>query len=160
MVIEMVWDGGLFPPTAPENVRLAGVATMSGADPPPPPVTVNGAEVTLVSPVDANVSVRSPALPVTARFVNYATPALALIIVVPPSVPPPDATVAVTALAALETTLFARSRTSTTGWVASGAPLAAPTGCVRIPRRAGNPAVSTIALEVAGVSPVAEKRSV
>jgi hypothetical protein len=89
------------------------------------------ADVAADAPVTPNVSVRAPALPDIARFVNAATPASALTVDVPLSVPPPLAIAAVTE--AVDVVRFpAASRSSTTGWRDSAAPLVPSPGCVRI----------------------------
>ena len=68
-------------------------------------------EVTPVNPDAEKLRVRSPAVPVTERFVNVAAPlALVLTVAPPPSVPPPVAIDAVTATPAWLTALFAASR--------------------------------------------------
>jgi hypothetical protein len=62
-----------------------------------PAVTVTVVEVAPVSPVAAKLSVRSPAVPLIAKFVKLATPVPSVVAVtVPPSVPPPVAIAAVT----------------------------------------------------------------
>jgi hypothetical protein len=92
---------------------------------------VNVPDVREVRPGLENVSVRSPAVPETESPTNVATPPTAATVLVPTSVPPPDAIDAVTEAVDVVTRLPAASRISITGWVASGVPTGAPTGCVR-----------------------------
>ena len=53
-----------------------------------PNVKVNDADVTAVSDVGVNVNVNGPAVPVSRKLVNVATPATAATVVVPDNVPP------------------------------------------------------------------------
>ena len=56
-----------------------------------PNVKVNDVDVTAVSKVGVNVNVNGPAVPVSRKLVNVATPATAATVVVPDNVPPvPD----------------------------------------------------------------------
>ena len=98
-------------------------------------------------------SVRTPLAPVMTRFVKVAIPAIASMVVVPVSVPPPVAIDAVIAAAAEVTTFPAASRTSTTGCVASGAPDAAPPGCILIASVAGVPGMTVMATAGALMEP-------
>src|SRR2546429_9845812 len=60
-----------------------------------PAVSVTVAELTPVSPVAEKLRVRSPAVPVIARFVKVATPVSVVVAVrLPPSGPPPVAVAA------------------------------------------------------------------
>jgi len=62
-----------------------------------PAVIVTAFEVTLVSPVVAKLSVRSPTVPLMERFVKVAVPLdVVVAVAVPPKVPPPVAIAAVT----------------------------------------------------------------
>ena len=100
--------------------------------------------------------------PVSVRFVNVATPFTAVTLVVPPSVPLPLATAAVTdsvAPAPVVTTNPALSRIRTTGCVVNAEPLVAPAGCVCIDSDAAT-CVAVRLADVALVTPLAEKVSV
>ena len=71
-----------------------------------PNVKVNDDDVTAVSEVGVNVKVNGPAVPVSRKFVNVATPATAATVVVPDNVPPvPEAIVATTFTVELVTVL-------------------------------------------------------
>jgi len=105
-------------------------------------VIVNDADATAVRPVLEKESVRSPGVPETDSPTNVTTPPTAATELVPPSVPPPDATDAVTDAVDVVTRFPAASRISITGCVASGLPITAPTGCVRMPSRVGAPGVT------------------
>jgi hypothetical protein len=118
-----------FDPFFEDNAIALLSSVMTG---PAGAVIVNDADVTLVSPGLANVSVRSPAVPEMLSAVNVATPPTEGTVLVPPSVPPPVAIDAETDAVDPVTTFPAASRTSTTGCVASGVPTGAPPGCVRI----------------------------
>ena len=62
-----------------------------------PNVKLNEPDVTAVSDVGVNVNVNGPAVPVSRKLVNVATPAFAATVVVPDNVPPvPEAIVATT----------------------------------------------------------------
>ena len=69
-----------------------------------PNVKVNDDDVTAVSEVGVNVKVNGPAVPVSRKLVNVATPATAATVVVPDNVPPvPEAIVATTLIVELVT---------------------------------------------------------
>ena len=71
-----------------------------------PNVKLNDDDVTAVSEVGVNVKVNGPAVPVSLKLVNVATPATAATVVVPDNVPPvPDAIVATTLTVELVTVL-------------------------------------------------------
>ena len=62
-----------------------------------PNVKVNDDDVIAVNEVGVNVNVNGPAVPVSLKLVNVATPATAATVVVPDNVPPlPDPIVATT----------------------------------------------------------------
>ena len=84
--------------------------------------------------------------PANVRSVKVATPLTALIDVVPPSTPPLATTTMVAV--ALVTVLLLASAIRTTGWVASTAPDAAPTGCVVTRIFAATPGVKVILAEI------------
>src|SRR2546425_67174 len=89
-----------------------------------PAVTVMVPEVTALSPVAPKVRVRSPTVPVIARFVKVATPpAVVMAVRVPPSAPAPVAMAAVTVTPDWLTGLPAPSRSCTTGCCANTSPL-------------------------------------
>src|ERR1035437_139658 len=95
-------------------------------------VTVTVLEVAEVRPVAVKLSVCAPD-PLILRLVKVATPFTALTVVVPASVPVPDAIAAVTAFVAPATFVPLPSRISTTGCVANTVPLLAlADGCVVI----------------------------
>lgn len=109
------------------------MAVGAGSDPPPPlAVTVKLADVALVRPEDVNVMVWGP-LPVTARLLKVATPLVALTVVVPDSVPLPDANAAVTDAPLDVTVLPLESWIRMDGCGLSADPDEAPPGCVCIP---------------------------
>jgi hypothetical protein len=92
--------------------------------------TVKLSEVTPLTPFAVKLRLWGPA-PVIARSVNVATPFRAVTVVVPVSVPLPDAFVTVTA-SVLDVTVFPEaSRMATTGCVVNGAPLRAPAAGAR-----------------------------
>jgi hypothetical protein len=72
-------------------------------------------EVTAVRDVGVNVRVKFPAVPVITRLVNVATPATAATVVVPESVPVPEAIDATTLPVNDVTVLSPESVTLTTG---------------------------------------------
>src|SRR2546429_6040773 len=77
---------------------------------------VMGPGVAEVSPVAGKLKVRSPAVPVIARFVKLAAPlAFVVAVSVPPRVPPPVAIAAVTVTPAWLAGLPLASRSCTTG---------------------------------------------
>ena len=81
-----------------------------------PNVKVNDDEVTAVNEVGVNVNVNAPAVPVSLKFVNVATPATAATVVVPESVPPvPDPIEATTLTVELVTVLPLASTILITG---------------------------------------------
>ena len=81
-----------------------------------PNVKVNDDDVTAVSEVGVNVKVNGPAVPVSRKFVNVATPATAATVVVPDNVPPlPDPIVASTFTVELVTVLPLASTILITG---------------------------------------------
>jgi hypothetical protein len=89
-------------------------------------------EVTAVRDAGVKIRVKSPAVPVITRLVNVATPATAVAVVVPESVPVPEAIDATTLLVNDVTVLSPESVTLTTGWVVKADPLTAPAGWVVI----------------------------
>jgi hypothetical protein len=89
-------------------------------------------EVTAVRDAGVKVRVKFPAVPVITRLVNVATPATAVAVVVPESVPVPEAIDATTLLVNDVTVLSPESVTLTTGWVVKADPLTAPAGWVVI----------------------------
>ena len=81
-----------------------------------PNVKVNDDDVTAVSEVGVNVNVNGPAVPVSRKLVNVATPATAATVVVPDNVPPvPDPIVATTFTVELVTVLPPESTILITG---------------------------------------------
>ena len=71
-----------------------------------PNVKVNDDDVTAVRDVGVNVNVNAPAVPVSRKLVNVATPATAATVVVPDNVPPvPDPIDATTLTVELVTVL-------------------------------------------------------
>src|SRR2546425_232684 len=127
-----------------------------------PAVTVMVPEVTALSPVAPKVRVRSPTVPVIARFVKVATPpAVVMAVRVPPSAPAPVAMAAVTVTPDWLTGLPAPSRSCATGCCANATPLCAEAeGWVVIVSCVAAPAPTVIVPEVAPVSPVALKLNV
>ena len=112
-------------------------------------VTVTVPDVALVRPDAANVMVCAPA-PLICKLLNVAMPFTAFTVVVPTSVPVPDANDAVTAFVAPTTTPFAASRTCTTGWVPNATPLSeAALGCVATNSCVAGSAVITTLPDVA-----------
>ena len=97
-----------------------------------PAVIVSELEVTAVKAVGVKVKVKAPAVPVITRLVNVAIPEAAATVVVPESVPVPEAIDATTLTLELVTVLPLASTMRITGWVARVDPLAAPVGCVVI----------------------------
>ena len=81
-----------------------------------PNVKVNDDDVTAVKEVGVNVNVNGPAVPVSLKLVNVATPATAATVVVPDKVPPvPDPIVATTFTVELVTVLPPESTILITG---------------------------------------------
>jgi hypothetical protein len=89
-------------------------------------------EVAAVRDAGVKVSMKFPAVPVIRRLVNVATPATAVAVVVPESVPVPEAIDATTLPVNDVTVLSPESVTRTTGWVVKADPLTAPDGWVVI----------------------------
>jgi hypothetical protein len=89
-------------------------------------------EVTAVRDAGVKVRVKFPAVPVITRLVNVATPATAATVVVPESVPLPEAIDATTLPVNDVTVLSPESVTLTTGCVVKADPLTAPAGWVVI----------------------------
>jgi hypothetical protein len=85
-------------------------------------------EVTAVRDAGVKVRVKFPAVPVITRLVNVAIPDEAVTVVVPESVPVPEAIDATTATVELVTVLPLASTIRITDWVARVDPLAAPVG--------------------------------
>ena len=76
----------------------------------------NAVDVTAVNEVGVNVNVKFPAVPVSCKLVNVATPAIAATVVVPDNVPPvPVAIVATTLTVELVTVLPPESTILITG---------------------------------------------
>jgi hypothetical protein len=107
-------------------------------------------EVMGVNEVGVKVRVKFPAVPVITRLVNVAIPDDAVTVVVPESVPVPEAIDATTLTEELVTVLPLASTMRITGWIPSVDPLAAPVGWVVIAAAvaapgavAGNTAVIT-----------------
>ena len=81
-----------------------------------PNVKVNDDDVIAVKEVGVKVNVNGPAVPVSRKFVNVATPATAATVVVPDNVPPlPDPIVATTFTVELVTVLPPESTILITG---------------------------------------------
>ena len=101
-----------------------------------------------------------PTLPASVNPLNVATPATALTVVVPPSVPPvPDWIATVTAVVASDTVLPCPSLIVTTGCVVSAAPEAPPAGAVVSASVVAPPGVTEMFPESICVNPVAVKRN-
>jgi len=110
----------------PTDARV--IATLVAA----PAASAKLLEVTAVRDAGVKVRVKFPAVPVITRLVNVATPATAVAVVVPESVPVPEAIDATTLLVNDVTVLSPESVTLTTGWVVKADPLTAPAGWVVI----------------------------
>ena len=110
-------------------------------------------EVTGVKDVGVKVRVKFPAVPVMTRSVKVAIPDNAVTVVVPESVPVPEAIVATTLTEELVTVLPLASTIRITGWVARVDPLAAPVGCVVI--AAAVAAAATVRVNVCVADPLA-----
>ena len=93
-----------------------------------PAVTVSAFEVAAVKPLGVNLKVKAPAVPVITKLVKVATPATAAIVVVPLSVPVPDAIAATTFEVKPVIAFPLPSTTRTTGWVESAVVFAPPIG--------------------------------
>ena len=115
---------------------------------------VRALEVTAVRELGVKVKVKFPAVPVITKLVKVAKPLTAATVVVPLSVPVPDARVATTSTVDVVTVLPLASTMRITGCVPRGDPLVAPTGCVVIAAAVAIPAVGVIDC-VALVRPVA-----
>ena len=76
---------------------------------------MNEDDVIAVKAVGVNVNVCAPAVPVSRKLVNVATPEDAATVVVPDNVAPPDATVATTLTVEFVTVLPPESTIRTTG---------------------------------------------
>ena len=113
-------------------------------------------EVTALRDAGVKVRVKLPAVPVMTRLVNVAIPDDAVTVVVPESVPVPEAIDATTLTVEEVTVLPLASTIRITGWVASWDPLAAPVGCVVIAAALAAP----VAVVIVGVVPVKLELSV
>ena len=71
-----------------------------------PNVKVNDDDVTAVSKVGVNVKVNGPAVPVSRKLVNVATPATAATVVVPDNDPPAPVAIVATTLTVEEVTVL------------------------------------------------------
>ena len=71
-----------------------------------PNVKVNDDDVTAVSKVGVNVKVNGPAVPVSRKLVNVATPATAATVVVPDNDPPTPVAIVATTLTVEEVTVL------------------------------------------------------
>ena len=80
-----------------------------------PNVKLKELDVTAVSEVGVNVKVNGPAVPMSLKLVNVATPATAATVVVPDNVPAPVAIVATTLTVELVTVLPPESTILITG---------------------------------------------
>jgi hypothetical protein len=130
-------------------------------------VMLSELEVTGVKEVGVKARVKAPAVAVITRLVNVAIPDDAATVVIPESVPVPEAIDATTLTEEVVTVLPLASTMRITGWVARVDPLAAPVGWVVIAAAvaapgavAGNTAVITPALAecVTEVAPVTLKK--
>ena len=120
-----------------------------------PNVKLKELDVTAVSEVGVNVKVNGPAVPVSRKSVNVATPATAATVVVPDNVPPaPVAIVATTLTVELVTVLPFASTILITGWTVKLTPLTAPDGWVVIADAVAVPNVKLKELDVTAVSAV------
>jgi hypothetical protein len=93
-----------------------------------PPVRVNELEVAAVKAVGVKVKVKAPAVPVIIKLVNVATPETAATVVVPVSVPEPDAIDATTLTIEPVTVLLLASVILTDGDPLTTPPLVTPVG--------------------------------
>ena len=139
------WIASVDPLAAP-----IGCVVIADADA-APAVMLSELEVTAVKAVGVKVKVKAPAVPVITRLVNVAIPEAAATVVVPESVPVPDAIDATTLALEPVTVLPLASMMRITGWIASVDPLAAPVGCVVIADADAVPA-SVVIVEVVPVS--------
>ena len=71
-----------------------------------PNVKLNDDDVTAVSEVGVNVNVNGPAVPVSCKLVNVATPPTAATVVVPDNVPPVPVAIVATTLTVEPVTVF------------------------------------------------------
>ena len=110
------------PGDVPTDARV--IATLVAG----PTVMASELEVMGVNEVGVKVRVKLPAVPVITRLVNVAIPDDAVTVVVPESVPLPEAIDATTLTLGEVTVLPLASTIRITGWVASVDPLAAPVG--------------------------------
>jgi hypothetical protein len=110
----------------PTDARV--IATLVAA----PAASAKLLEVAAVRDAGVKVSMKFPAVPVIRRLVNVATPATAVAVVVPESVPVPEAIDATTVPVNDVTVLSPESVTRTTGWVVIIALVAAPTWKVKV----------------------------
>jgi hypothetical protein len=117
----------------PTDARV--IATLVAA----PAASAKLLEVAAVRDVGVNVRVKFPAVPVITRLVNVATPATAATVVVPESVPVPEAIDTTTLPVNDVTVLSPESVTLTTGWVVKADPLTAPAGWVVISALVADP---------------------
>ena len=118
-----------------------------------PVAMASALEVTGVNEVGVKVRVKFPAVPVITRLVKVAIPDDAVTVVVPESVPVPEAIDATTLTEELVTVLPLASTIRITGWVARVDPLAAPVGCVVI--AAAVAAAATVRVNVCVADPAA-----
>jgi hypothetical protein len=119
-----------------------------------PKVSANEPDVIAVSDVGVNVKVKFPAVPVITRFVKVATPLDAATVVVPESVPVPDAIVATTFTDEFVTVFPPESTMRTTGCCVNATPLTAPLGWVVIADAVAAPKVSANEPDVIAVNEV------
>ena len=125
-----------------------------------PAPTVIELLVTPGSAPEVNWRVRAPIVPPMLRPEKDAVPAEACTVAVPPSVPPPDAMLAVT-LALLFAMLPNASLSTTIGWVANATPaLAVLDGCWVTSSCVALPAPTLIVLLAGVVNPPSVKLSV
>ena len=154
------WTVGCCAKLAPLAAEADGCVTMVNWVA-APAVMPTADEVAGVTPALVNCKVRDPTVPVMAKSVKVAKPeALVLTVVVPPSVPPPEAIAAVTDTAA-DTGFPDASRSCTVGCCTNATPLGDDAdGCCTIVSCVAVPAVRLITAVVSVVSPADEKSSV
>ena len=126
-------------PAVPTGTLVASVVAAVAA----PGVNVIGDAAVVSAPLENVIVVGPPTVPVSLRLVNVAVPLDAVADSVPPSVPGPAVTAAVT-LAPDVVRLPLASSTRTTGCVVKFAPLTAPAGAVRTLSCEGAPGVNVI----------------
>ena len=136
------------PLTAPDGCEVIADAVAV------PKVKLKELDVTAVSEVGVNVNVNGPAVPVSRKLVNVATPATAARVVVPDNVPVPVAIVATTLTVELVTVLPFASTILTTGCPVKSTPLTAPDGWVVIAEADAAPNVKVNDDDVTAVSAV------